>query len=169
MKKRNIALIGFMGAGKSSVARQLAQHFKRELISTDSLIESREKRSIPQIFQDSGENYFRQLEKKIVYEISQLENKVIDCGGGVILDPENTVSLKKNSLLIYLWASPEYLYENIKKSGGKRPLLDVPDPLEKIKELLKHREPYYKQADIMINADQKTVPEIFDDILKVIE
>lgn len=168
MKKKNIALIGFMGAGKSSVAKELSRHLKRELISTDALIEAKEGRSIPQIFKDSGERYFRKLEKKVVAEVSREQNLIIDCGGGVVMDPENVAHLKANSLLIYLWATPEHLYENLKKSPVRRPLLEVDKPLEKIRELIKMREPFYQQADITVDADKKTIKKITQEVIRVI-
>ena len=164
---KNIALVGFMGAGKSVVAMNLAVRLKREVVSTDALIVEREERSIADIFKDSGEAYFRELEKKVVAEISQKSNLVIDCGGGVVIKQENIDVLKKNGILIYLKTSPEVIYERIKEEKH-RPLLSVSDPKAKIKELLKARESQYAQAHHTVETSHKTVEEAVREILTLI-
>jgi shikimate kinase len=165
--KRNIVLVGFMGSGKSMTSDKLAGLLKREVLSTDTLIERKEGKTIAEIFCDSGEAYFRQVEKDVVKEVSRREDVIIDCGGGVVLDRDNVVELKKNGMLFYLSASPESIYENIK--GRKdRPLLNVPDPLARIAELLDARAVYYEQADCVIDADYKTIDRLAEDIMKVL-
>ena len=163
---RNIVLVGFMGSGKSLTSNKLAEALKRPIVSTDQLIVEREGRPITEIFRDSGEAYFREVEKQIISEVSDQNGVIIDCGGGVVLDSENVANLKKNGLVMYLNASPERIYANIKDQGG-RPLLNVEDPQAKIAELLSARKSYYEQADVSIDAD-KSIDEIAQDVLRVI-
>ena len=163
---KNIVLVGFMGSGKSLTSNKLAGALNRKIVSTDKLIEQRERRTITNIFRDSGEAYFRQIEKETVKQVSEQTGIIIDCGGGVVLDPENVENLKKNGRVFYLSAPPERIYNNI-KSQKHRPLLNVEDPQAKIGELLQARKPYYEKADIVIDAD-KSINQIAEDILEVV-
>ena len=167
MAEKNIVLIGFMGCGKSLTSKKLAETLNRQVISTDKLVEKKEGQSIEEIFEKSGEGYFRRIEKEIIKEIADQSGIIIDCGGGVALDDENMANLKKNGQVIYLSASPESIYSNI-KHRSHRPLLNVVDPELKIAELLEERKSYYEKADATINADHKTINQIAEDVLKVI-
>lgn len=167
-KTKTIALIGFMGSGKSAVARILAEKLKRKLFSTDELIEKKEKRAIADIFTQNGEAYFRRLEKEVLVEIVQEKDSIIDCGGGIVLDEDNRRILKENCTLFYLKSTPDVIYKRI-KGQKKRPLLNVPDSKAKIEELLKIREPLYNEADFTINSNGRTPRDMADEILKVIE
>ncbi len=164
MSRKNIVLIGFMGSGKSLVARKLAKILNRDMVSLDDLVETREGRSVKQIFEESGEAYFRNREKKAVREVAGKEFLVIDCGGGVVLDPQNIVKLKANGILIYLSATPETIHERVKNKKS-RPLLNVKDPQKRIDELLKERNPLYAQADFTVVTDNKTVSETCKEII----
>ncbi|MGE4357765.1 MAG: shikimate kinase [Candidatus Omnitrophota bacterium] len=166
--KSNIVLVGFMGTGKTTVAKELAKLLKYEYVSLDSLIEEREKKSIPQIFAEHGEDYFRDVESKIVKEVSEKEYLVIDAGGGVVLRQENVINLKKKGLIICLKAEPEVIWERV-KNYSHRPLLNVPNPRERIAELLKIREPYYAQADYFLDTSRLTVQEVVEGILKLLK
>ncbi len=104
MNTKNIILVGFMGSGKSLTSNKLAGALGREVYSTDQLIEKREGRGITEIFRDSGESYFRKVEKEVVKDASKENGIILDCGGGVVLDPENITHLKKNGLIFYLSA-----------------------------------------------------------------
>ncbi len=164
---KNIVLIGFMGSGKSLTSNKLARVLKRKIFSTDKLIEQRESRAITDIFRDSGEAYFRKVEKDVVGEVSGQTGIILDCGGGVVLDAENMANLKKNGIVFYLSAPPQRIYNNIK--GQKhRPLLNVEDPQSKIGELLQARKAYYEKADVIIDAD-KPIDQIAEDILEAIK
>ncbi|MDO8581143.1 MAG: shikimate kinase [Candidatus Omnitrophota bacterium] len=167
INSNNIIIIGFMGAGKSMVANELANIYQRSVVSTDQLIEQREKRSIKDIFVGEGEAYFRQVEKEIVKEVSQQKNLIIDCGGGVIIDADNRQLLKKSGIIIYLSASPGVLLERIQKTQ-ERPLLNVTDQMAKIEELLAQRRTFYEQADYTISTDHKSVAEVCQEIKEVI-
>jgi shikimate kinase len=166
MPKKNIVLVGFMGSGKSLTSNKLAGALNRGVFSTDQLIEKREGRLITEIFKDSGEAYFRKVEKEVVKEASEQSGIILDCGGGVVLDPENMTNLKKNGCVFYLSAPPERIYANI-KDQQHRPLLNVENPQAKIAELLEARKAYYEQADVIIDAD-KPIDQIAEDILGVL-
>ncbi len=158
-KNKNIVFIGFMGSGKSSTSKCLAKLLKRKVLSTDQMIVAQEKKTIAKIFKKEGEPYFRELEKKMVAKIFQKENIIVDCGGGVVLNPDNIKHLKKNGILIYLYTSPAWIYKRI-MTNKKRPLLNVKNPLVKIKQLLKDRQFLYRQADHAIDTDGKTPEEV---------
>ena len=149
---RNVALVGFMGAGKSTVGHVLAELLGFELIDTDKVIESRAGRRISEIFATEGEAGFRQREVDLVRELETSDKQVIATGGGLVVDPENLASLGRHSLVACLWASPEIIYERVRHQAH-RPLLQTPDPLGRIRELLNHRAVYYKRADLLVGVD----------------
>ncbi|HEX7570489.1 MAG TPA: shikimate kinase [Verrucomicrobiae bacterium] len=154
----NVALIGFMGAGKTSVGRLVAENLGFEFLDTDELIQSRAGRTIADIFAKEGEPAFRALEKQVVQELSARKKTVISTGGGLPTDPENLAALKSYALVVCLWASPEKIWERVRHQSH-RPLLHDADPQKKIRELLTAREPFYKQADVLINTDLRSVRE----------
>lgn len=165
---KNIALVGFMGTGKTAVARRIAKELCMNYRSTDEIIETREKRPIRDIFAEEGEPYFRKIEKEVVKEVSSMDNAVIATGGGVVLDNENMDNLKKNGIVICFTASAEEILKRT-KTYANRPLLNVPDPLRKIKEMLKIRAPYYKKADYEIETSGKKLEEVVDEVKKIKE
>lgn len=164
----NVYLVGFMGTGKTVVGKLLAQELNRKFLDLDDLIANKEKKPITDIFEEKGETYFRKVEKEIVKEISSQNNLVIACGGGVVIDKDNMDNLKKSGLVICLSASPEVILERTKKFEH-RPLLNVEDQKEKIKELLTKRELFYKQAHYLINTSKLTLEEVLGQILKLIK
>ncbi len=166
--KKNIALVGFMGSGKTTVAILLAKKLKRCLVSTDDLIVQKQKCAIADIFAVKGEPYFRALEKEIIAKISQKKNLVIDCGGGIVLQEENVANLKRNGVIVYLKASVDVLHERT-KNETHRPLLCVNDPKSKIKDLLFVREPFYQKADYIIDTSTKTASDVADDIARLLD
>ena len=152
----NIVLIGFMGSGKSMIARELGKRLNVDVVSTDQLAEAKEGKTIHEIFKSNGEKYFRDLEVEIVKSVSQRRGIVIDCGGGVILRKENLSNLKANGIVFYLQATPEVIYQRIKHETH-RPLLQTSDPLGCIKELYQQRLPLYSQADFTIDANDASI------------
>jgi shikimate kinase len=163
---KNIVFIGFMGSGKTTISTALAKKLGRDLFSTDSIIELEEAKVITEIFEKSGEAYFRKLEKDLVKNLSRKENVVIDCGGGVVLDSKNIENLKKNGVVFFLKASPKFIYEQVK--GKKdRPLMNVEDPLKEIQKMLEDRASCYAVADYTINSEDPNIDGIVDKILKV--
>lgn len=151
--KDNIALIGFMGSGKTTIGKILAKYLDMKFIDIDKMISAREKKSIPEIFEEKGEQYFRKLEREIVLEESLNNNIVIATGGGVIIDNENIKNLKETSFIVYLDCTIECIYERV-KNNKNRPLLNVENMFETIQELHKKRELLYKiSCDISIKID----------------
>jgi len=168
IKNKNIVLIGLMGSGKSSTGLALAKLLKRKVFSTDQMIEQEQGKSIAQIFEGQGEAHFRQLEQHLVKDLSKKKGIVIDCGGGVFIQEENRKVLKQSGVVIYLSAGVETLYDRI-KTRTHRPLLNVDDPLKKLKDLLKERDKFYQEADLTFQTDGKTPLDVAEEILKVLE
>lgn len=164
---KNIALVGFMGSGKTVVARLLAKKFHRKLVSTDQIIVQKEHRPITEIFSVKGESYFRSLEREVVAQLIQEGSLIIDCGGGIVLQEENITNLKKNGTIVYLKATVDVLHARTKKDAH-RPLLNVDDPKAKIKELLVKREPFYTKADFTVDTSVKTVDQVVSEIISLV-
>jgi shikimate kinase len=156
---RNIALIGFMGSGKTSVGRALAELLGFKFADTDELIEGRARKRITDIFEQDGEPAFRELERTIVTELAGSHNLVISTGGGLPIQQSNLDSLKTHALVVCLWATPDKIFERV-RSQSHRPLLNVPDPLGRIRELLEARTPFYKQADVLVTTEGRPVREV---------
>ena len=154
----NLALVGFMGTGKSSVGRLVAEQLHFDYLDTDELIQSRTGRTIADVFEKDGEPAFRKMEQQLVSELAARRRTVIATGGGLPADPINLASLKTHALIICLWASPEKIWERV-RNQSHRPLLCDPNPRLKIRELLAAREPFYRQADVLINTDLRSARE----------
>jgi len=161
---RNLALIGFMGTGKSSVGRALAMHFNFEFLDTDELIVQRAGKPVTDIFAQDGEPAFREFERQIVVELAQRNDCVISTGGGLGANAEHLAALKEHALTVCLWASPETIFERVRHSSH-RPLLNHPDPLARIRELLAQREGVYKQADLLIGTELRQIKEVVHQIV----
>lgn len=157
---RNIFLIGFMGCGKSTIARLLAEELQMELVEMDETIEKEENRTINEIFATDGEQYFRDLESALIVRIGEKGNAIVSCGGGAILREENVVNMKKNGRVVYLSATPETIYERVRYSTN-RPLLNGNMNVEYISELMEKRvDKYEKAADIILCVDGKSKASI---------
>ena len=154
----NLALIGFMGTGKTSVGRLVAENLGFEFLDTDELIQSRTNRTIADIFARDGEPAFRQWERLTVQELATRQKTVISTGGGLPTNAENLDALKAFAVVICLWASPGKIWDRV-RNQSHRPLLQDPDPQKKIRELLAAREPFYKQADVLVNTDLRSLRE----------
>jgi shikimate kinase len=160
----NIALIGFMGTGKSSVGRLLADQLRFTFLDTDDLIESRSGKSIAAIFAEQGEPVFRKYEQEVVAELGSRKKTVISTGGGLGANDAHLASLKEHALVVCLWASPDKIWERV-RSQTHRPLLKEADPLAKIRKLLADRESHYKQADILLNTEVRSLKEVAQQVL----
>ncbi|MBM3876718.1 MAG: shikimate kinase [Verrucomicrobia bacterium] len=161
---RNLALAGFMGTGKSSVGQLVAQELGFEFVDTDAMIEARTGRNIGDIFTEAGEALFRRLETEVLDGLAARADMVISTGGGLIVNPANLASLKSHALVACLWATPATILERT-RGHTHRPLLQDPDPLSKIRELLAQREKAYKQADLLINTESRSIREVAQHVL----
>jgi len=167
---KNIVLIGFMGVGKGSVAREVIQHSNYMTIDTDDLIESMENRKIKSIFETEGEAYFRKLEKKVAKWLeNSVENTLISTGGGFYKQK----NLKKIGIIVLLDSPFDEIIKRIKahpnavKKLKKRPLLS---DLKKAKELYDERRPeYLKLADVVIDVTNKSARECTKELLKKVK
>lgn len=161
----SIVLIGFMGAGKTTVGRELAKK-GFELIDTDSFIEKSEKTSISAIFAEKGEAYFRQAETKALETLlAQNKQFVISCGGGMPLREENRSILRKLGMVVYLRVSPQTVFARL-KGDTTRPLLKGDDSGERVRTLMAQREVHYLSgADCVLDVDRKTPEELASQIL----
>ena len=162
----HIYLIGFMGTGKSTVGRALAQSMNREFTDSDELIVSRDGRSIPTIFTEEGEEYFRKLERRVMADIAAGDEPcVVSCGGGVVLSEENRLTMKNSGTVVWLTASPEEILRRV-KADDNRPLLAGKKTLADIENMIDHRRSFYEAAgDLVIDTDNRSVDEIIERIM----
>jgi shikimate kinase len=160
----NLALVGFMGTGKTSAGRLVAEQLHFEFLDTDEVIQTRTGRTIADIFAKNGEAAFRALERDMVAELAARTQTVIATGGGLPANPENLAALKAHALVVCLWASPEKIWERV-RNQSHRPLLHDPDPQKKIRELLELRAPFYRQSDVLINTDLRSAREVAQQIV----
>jgi shikimate kinase len=154
-----------MGAGKSSVGRAVAEQLGFDFVDTDELIESRTGKSIPQIFAQDGEPHFRELERAVVEQLCTRERIVISTGGGLPVNQANLDSLKTHALVICLWASADKIWERVRHQSH-RPLLQTPDPQARIRELLTTRAPFYRQADVLLNTDNRSQRQVCQQVIQ---
>ncbi len=153
IKKKNICIMGLMGSGKSVVGRELSKYLNLKFYDTDKEIELNAKKSIKTIFEEEGEAYFRDIEKKICLKLLTLDNCVISLGGGSIIDKEIRKVIKSNSYSIYLEVKINNLMDRL-KSSKKRPLLnDKLNKKETLENLYNCRRKFYEKADFIVNND----------------
>lgn len=166
----NIILIGMMATGKSAVGKELAVKLGRTYLDTDLLIEQKTGMTISGIFKNHGEEYFRDQESEVIAGLKNYPrgSLVVATGGGAVIREENRLKLSRAGLLIHLKASPDEIVKRALKEGG-RPLLDVEDPEAVVRAILEEREPYYSSNDICINAENKSVKELAEEIIKKLQ
>ncbi|MBC5756994.1 chorismate mutase [Blautia sp. BX19] len=161
----NIVLIGFMGAGKSTISEFLKTAFAMDVIEMDQIIAEREGMSISDIFEVYGEQYFRDLETNLLIEMQSRTNVVISCGGGTPMRECNVVEMKKNGRVVLLTAKPETILDRVKDSHD-RPLIENNKTVSFISELMeKRREKYEAAADIVIETDGKDELQICEELI----
>jgi shikimate kinase len=154
--KTSIAIIGFMGTGKTTVGKVLSAKLGKEFVEMDALIEKKAGRSIPEIFRDEGEIGFRELEIGVAREVAGRQNVVIACGGGVVLNKINIDRLRQEALIICLKASPAVIVRRTAGDEAGRPLLAVADRARRVREMLQSRRPYYESAaDITVDTSRR--------------
>ena len=159
----NIALIGFMGTGKTSVGHALAHLLHFQMVDTDELVEAQAHQRISDIFRQQGEPRFRQFEYEVVQQLRNRQRLIIATGGGLAAQADNLASLRTHSLIVCLWASPASIWQRVRHQSH-RPLLDDPDPIGKIHRLLAERDPFYRQADVLINTELRSVREVANQV-----
>lgn len=161
----NIFLIGFMGVGKSTVSDYLSKILASPQVEMDQVIVKKEQMSINKIFEEYGEEYFRNCETNLLIELQKRNNQIVSCGGGVAMREINVQEMKKNGRVVLLTASPETILERVKDSD-ERPLLRGRKNTEYISELMEIRRPKYSAAaDVIVDTDNKSVEEIAEEIV----
>ncbi len=168
MDYKNISLIGFMGAGKTTLGKILAKKLGFLFIDLDRIIELDQEKEIRDIFKIYGEDYFREIETKVIKKVYKNKNCIFACGGGVIKRKENMDIIKKNSVIIYLGISPENAFNRL-RDVKDRPLIEVENREEFIKKMVKERDVLYrKYAHIVINNDKSNPDRVSDEILTLL-
>lgn len=162
----NIVLIGFMGAGKTTISSQLSDAFAMKVVEMDQIIAEREGMTVSEIFEVYGEEYFRDAETNLLVEMQSKTNVVISCGGGVPLRERNVAEMRKNGKVVLLTAKPETILDRL-KDDHSRPLLENNKNVAFVHDLMeKRREKYEAAADIIIVTDGKTEVEICEELIK---
>jgi len=158
-----------MGAGKSTVGKQLAATLKLEFVDADAEIQRRTGVDIPTIFEYEGEEGFRQREQTLIDELTQNDRQVLATGGGVVMRPDNRRSLAARGFVIYLYCSVDQQYERTVKDRS-RPLLDTADPRARLEELMEIRDPLYREtADLVVSTERRSASAVTKEIVDALE
>ncbi len=166
-RKENIFLIGFMGTGKSTIGKVLSRYIGAELIEMDAVIEKEEEMTIPEIFEQFGERYFRDLETAYLQRLPESGSKVISCGGGVAMRADNVRLMREQGVIVQLTAKPETILARV-GSSADRPLLQGRMSVAGIEELMEQRSSVYDAAaDLTIATDNRPVAEIAEEIAEL--
>jgi shikimate kinase len=168
MTRRNIILVGFMGTGKTTVGRLLARRFRMTFLDMDDVIEEREGRKISAIFADSGEAYFRKVERDLVQELSQKSELVIGTGGGIVLNPDNITDYSRSGLVVCLHAAPEVILRRV-ETQSHRPLLEGGEKRRRILDILETRRPLYAAIPHQVDTTALTPEEVAARIAEMYE
>ncbi len=165
----NLFLVGLMGAGKTTIGRQLARRLKLSFVDSDHEIETRTGANIPWIFDIEGEKGFRKRERDIIDELTRRNGIVLATGGGAVLGKRNRANLSQRGIVIYLHTSLDQLLKRTAKDRN-RPLLQTEDPRARLETLLTERDPLYREiADIIVETDNRNVMDTVRVIMKGIK
>lgn len=163
----NIILVGFMGTGKTTIGRALADQLKCDFVDMDIELEARAGKPIPRIFAEDGERVFRRMERDLAVELSRRSNLVIAAGGGIVLDPDNIRDFSATGHVICLKVAPAEILRRV--SGfSHRPLLEQGDKAGRIRKLLVARQPFYDAIPAQVDTTGKTVAEVVARVLEKI-
>src|SRR6476469_11176727 len=162
----NLILVGFSCSGKTTLGRNVARRLRLTFVDTDRLIEEMTGRTIPDIFLEDGEAAFRDLEREAIDRILQQRNQVVSTGGGAFVDPDNRRRLREGNLVIHLQVRPETVVDRLRnsRSGRPRPLLESPDPLNRVVQLMADRKEAYSAAHVTIGVDDRTRYELVGEL-----
>ncbi len=164
--KTSIALIGYMGTGKTAVGQLLAEQLGMRFIEMDWFIEQEAGMTIPDIFKEEGEPGFREREIAAARKIAGEKSCVIACGGGIVLNRINIDRLKEGAMIVYLTASPKTILKRVSGQAGQRPLLEVENQLKTIIDMLRFRGPFYERAaDLTVNTSRLSVEAVAEKIV----
>lgn len=162
----NIYLVGLMGAGKTTIGRQLAKKMGRRFFDSDHEIEARTGVRIPTIFEIEGEAGFRRREAQVIAELAAEREIVLATGGGVVLNPANRQAMRESGWVVYLDVPPAMLYERTRHDKN-RPLLRVADPLAKLEELYAQRDPLYREAaHLVVNGTRLVASGVVQHLMR---
>ncbi len=161
---RTLVMVGMMGAGKSSVGRRLANRLGMSFVDADSEIELAANASIPEIFEQHGEIYFRDGERRVIQRLLDGKPKVLATGGGAFIQPETRAAIQAAGISIWLKADRDLLLSRVKRRSN-RPLLKTTDPAATIDELIEQRYPIYAKADVQVQSRDVAHDVVIDDIL----
>lgn len=162
----NLYLVGFMGTGKTTIGRAVANRLKYQLLDSDHEIEIKEDATVAEIFADKGETYFREREREFVESGHPARNTVVACGGGLVVQEGMLKRLQAKGVVVCLHASLETILQ--RTSGNRnRPLLHVDDPMVRLRELYADREPIYRRAGAVILTDHRPTSDIISHVLRV--
>jgi shikimate kinase len=164
--KDNIVLIGFMGSGKTTVGKLVSQILGHEFIDTDELIEQKCCMKIDVIFSFYGEDYFRDIEARVISDVSDYTRAIVSCGGGAMKQKSNINGLRKNGLIIWLKAGIGTVYERIQKDTVVRPLA-IGKSIYELGEMMASREELYKAADVIIDTSNKSIYDTANEIINI--
>ncbi|WP_291008400.1 shikimate kinase [Hydrogenophaga sp.] len=166
---KRLVLVGLPGSGKSTVGRQLSRRLQLPFLDSDHVIEQRLGCSIREYFEHAGEERFREIESSVLDEISRGEPAVISTGGGSVLRPMNRQRLRERGQVVYLRSTPEELFRRL-RHDRKRPLLQVEDPLQRLRDLYEERDPLYREtAHFVIETGRPSVATLVNMILMQLE
>ena len=169
IRAQNIFLVGPMGAGKSTVGRQLAEALSFTFKDSDQEIQRRTGVDIPTIFEFEGEEGFRGRERQVIEDLVAEERIVLATGGGVVLDAENRQNLASRGVVVYLHCTPEQQFSRTSRDRG-RPLLQTEDPLQSLRDLMEERDPLYRQvADLVVSTEKRGTASVVKEIRRRLE
>ena len=162
----NLILVGFSCSGKTTLGRNVARRLRMTFVDSDRLIEDTTGRTIPDIFREEGEAAFRRYERAAIEQILADTNQVVSTGGGAFIDPENRNLLRTGNLVIHLQVRPETVVDRLRnsRSGRPRPLLEYPDPLQRVIDLMAERRAAYSEAHVTIGVDDRSRYEIVGEL-----
>ncbi len=164
----NLVLVGFSCSGKTTIGRTLARRLHLRFVDSDRLVETTAGRTIPQIFAEEGEPAFRAFEREAIAEVCASSQQVVSTGGGAFVDPENRARLSDGNFVVHLQVRPSTVIQRLRgsRTGRLRPLLDAPDPLARVTELMASRRDAYAQAHVTLVVDGRSTYELVREITR---